>query len=222
MMKNKQLLLITIFSIVACALHAGLLQSQFTNYLYTSAFKIFIFILCPFLYCKFSKSVRFKDLLLLFSVKEKQSLKLPAILGLCVFTFIIITFVILRPFIDSYMVAEALTENSITPQNAFIVFLYIVLINAALEQFFFRGFVFMSLYRANYKRYAHIYSALLFSFYHIPILFHAVSFEILILCTVGIVVAFSPYMKYVSTVYTSQSSIIMRRCSSFSFALRSL
>jgi len=189
-MKNKNVHLITIFAFIACALHAAILQTSFNAYLYTSAFKVVIFILCPVAYFKVSKDGNFKDLLSMFSVREGwKHLRIAFVLGFAVFTFIVVTFMILLPYIDSAMVIDTLAANSITSRNAIFVFIYIVVINAALEQFFFRGFVFMSLYRMNLKRYAHIYSSLLFALYHVPILFNAVSVGILILCTAGLVVA---------------------------------
>ena len=187
-MKNKNIQLLTVFSFAACVLHASLLHTPFNNYLYTSAFKVFVFILFPLMYCMVSKQVTFKDMLSLFVLK-KANVKIPLLLGVGVFTFIVVLFAILMPFFDREEIIAALANNNITPQNAFFVFLYIVLINAALEQFFFRGFVFAQLHRINFKRYAHLYSAILFSFYHIPILFHAVSPGILMLCTVGLVAA---------------------------------
>lgn len=188
-MKNKNVLRITIFSLIACALHAAMLYTPFNAYVYTSAFKIVVFLLCPLVYCKVSKEGSFKELLSRFSLKNAQNIKFAFLLGFAVFVFIVIAFVIAEPFMDRAMVVAALAENGITPRNAFFVFVYIVVINAALEQFFFRGFVFLSLYRMGVKRYAHIYSALLFSFYHIPILYRAVSPGILLLCTVGLVAA---------------------------------
>jgi len=189
-MKNKDALLITIFSILACALHAIILQTRFNAYLYSSAFKVFIFILCPFIYFKVSKNGKFRDLVSLFSMHgDKKNIRHAFLLGLGVFMFIVIVFTILLPFLDRAYIVDALAANGITPTNAIFVFIYIVVINAALEQFFFRGFAFMSLYRMGLKRYAHTYAALLFSFYHIPILFGAVSPGILVLCTVGLVAA---------------------------------
>jgi len=189
-MRDKNVLLITAFSFIACALHAGILQTEFTNYLFTSAFKVFLFLLFPIIYFKVSKDGTFKELLSLFSMKgDKKSISFAFILGSAVFILIVVVFIILRPFFDDAIVADALAANNITPANAIFVFLYIVLINAALEQLFFRGFVFMWLYRKNFRGYAHAYSSVLFSFYHIPILFHAVSTGILILCTIGLVAA---------------------------------
>ena len=190
MMKHKNVQLITIFSLIACVLHATILHTPFNAYVYTSAFKVIVFILCPVIYYKVAKEGSFKELLSLFSMHgDRKNIKLALLLGLSVFTFIVVVFIILRPFFDRAVVVDALAENGITSNNAMFVFLYIVVINAALEQLFFRGFVFMSLYRMNFKRYAHIYSSVLFSFYHIPILINAVSLGILILCTVGLIVA---------------------------------
>lgn len=186
--QSKNLRLITILSFIACALHAFLLYTPFNNYLYTSAFKVFIFILFPIIYCKTSKQVTFKELLSLF-LFDKKIFKIPLLLGLGVFTFITALFAILMPFFDREEIVTVLANNSITPQNAIFVFFYIVIINAALEQFFFRSFVFTQLHRMKFARYAHLYSAVLFSFYHIPILFHAISPGILVLCTAGLVVA---------------------------------
>ena len=190
MMKNKNILLITLFSLAACILHAAMLQTPFTAYLYTSIAKVIIFISFPALYCAFTSDGNFKDMLSLFSMHgDRKNLRFSLLLGLGTFTFIVLLFTILLPLIDPAVVADALAANSITYRNAIFVFLYIVVINAALEQFFFRGFVFLFLHRKGFKRYAHGYSAVLFAVYHIPILFHAVSLEILILCTVGLTAA---------------------------------
>ena len=172
---------------MACAFHALMLQTPFNDYLYTSIAKIILFILCPIVYFKVSKEGTFRELLSLFKVKEKRSLRLPFILGGIVFTFIVVAFMILQPLMDQTMVDDALGDIGITPLNAVFVVLYIVLINAALEQLFFRGFVFMTLYRKNFKGYAHLYSALLFAVYHIPVLFNALDLGMLALATIGLV-----------------------------------
>lgn len=191
MIKNKNLWLLTALSIVACALHAIMLHTPFNGYLYTSAFKVIAFVLFPIIYFKISKEGSIKGLISSFSIKngDGRNIKIAFILGFCVFSFIAVAFMVLRPFIDEAMVAYALLENGITHNNAIFVFIYIVLINAALEQFFFRGFVFMSIYRMGFKGYAHGFSSLLFAVYHIPILYNALSLPMLILCTAGLVAA---------------------------------
>jgi len=86
------------------------------------------------------------------------------------------------------MIIDALENNGITRGNFPLVFIYIVLINAALEQIFFRGFIFLTIHRKGFKFYAHIYSALLFALYHVAFLYSAVSLGMLVFLTAGLVV----------------------------------
>ena len=184
---NKNVRLLTIFSFFTCVLHAVMLYTQFNNYVYTSVLKIILFILCPILYFKISKEGTFKDLI--FIKGDKKHIRQSFVIGLCVFALIWIAFMILRPFLDRAMIVGALAKNGIAGGNFPLVFIYVVLINAALEEIFFRGFIFMTLYRMNFRRYAQIYSCLLFAFYHVAILNNAVSPGVFIFCIIGLAVA---------------------------------
>ena len=186
-MQNKNLWLITIFSLVACVLHASILFTPFNFYLYTSAFKVVLFIACPLIYYRLILKEKFTDYL--FVKGDRRNIKLSLILGICVFLFIWGAFLLLRPLIDSQLISDALDANGITGDNFHFVFIYIVLINATLEQIFFRGFVFMTLYRMDFKGYAHVYSSLLFSLYHVPIIWGGVSLGIMLLSVFGLVIA---------------------------------
>ena len=182
----KNIFLITIFSLLACGLHALILQTQFNLYLYTSAFKIFVFLLFPLLYFLVSKNGKFKDIL---SLKgDKKNIKLSFIIGAGVFFFIQLAFLIARQFLDETMITDALEHNGITGSNFPLVFVYIVLINAALEEIFFRGFLFLTIYRMGFKVYAHAYSSLLFAVYHVAILNSAVSLGMLAFLIFGLAV----------------------------------
>jgi membrane protease YdiL (CAAX protease family) len=54
--------------------------------------------------------------------------------------------------------------------NFAFVFIYIIFINAFLEEFFFRGFVFFTLNSEGNKTYAWLYSSAIFAVYHVAIL----------------------------------------------------
>jgi len=182
--------LITIFSLIACVLHAVMLHTPFNNYTYTSAFKIVSFILCPFIYLKISKTGTVKEFFSLFSMNgDRKNIKFSLLLGMGTFAVIVAGFMIMQPFLDRTMIIDALASYGITPSNAFFVGLYIVFINAAVEELFFRGFVFMSLYKSGFKKYAHIYSSLLFAIYHLTILNAAMAPLVFILCMIGLVIA---------------------------------
>ena len=188
-MKMKYAVMIIFFSLIACVIHALILQTPFNDYLYTSMAKVILFVLCPLMYFKVSKEGTFKELLSLFLVEDKKTLKLPLILGVIVFIFIVVAFIILQPLIDPVMVDDALADVGINSRNAIFVVMYIVLLNAAVEQFFFRGFAFMALYQMKFKRVAHLYSSVLFAVYHIPVLYDALEWGMLALATIGLVVA---------------------------------
>ena len=141
----------------------------------------------PALYFFISGNGRFKDLL---SLKGgRKNIKISVITGLCVFAFIQAAFMLLRPFFDEAMIAGTLENNGITSGNFPLIFIYIILINAALEEIFFRGFIFLTVYSKGFKLYAHIYSCLLFAFYHVAILNNAVSLGLLIFLIFGLAAA---------------------------------
>jgi len=184
---RKHIYLITAFSLLACILHALFLFSPWNTYLYSSAFKVLLFLSFPFLYYAIIMKENFTAVL--FVKGDARNIKWSALLGLATFLFIWGIFFALRPFIDNQLIADALANNDITQGNFHWVFIYIVVINATLEQIFFRGFIFLTLHRMGFKFYAHAYSALLFSLYHVPIMWGGVTPGILLLAIVGLVAA---------------------------------
>ncbi|MCL2371828.1 MAG: CPBP family intramembrane metalloprotease [Defluviitaleaceae bacterium] len=184
---NKNIRLLIVFSLAACVLHGALLFSPFTNYLFTSVVKVILFASFPLIY--FRLVLREKFTSYIFIKGNARNIKLAFALGAAVFLFIWGVFWVIRAHIDNQLVVSALEANSITQSNFVFVFLYIVVINATLEQVFFRGFIFQTMDRMGRPGLAHCYSSVLFSLYHIPILFGAVTWEIMLLCTVGLIVA---------------------------------
>jgi len=101
--------------------------------------------------------------------------------------FILAAFIVINPLLDRQMIVGALSNVGITGENYFFALAYYILINVALEELFFRGFLFSILYRMNVKRYAHIFSSLLFAVYHISVMREGVTLGLLILSTVGLI-----------------------------------
>jgi membrane protease YdiL (CAAX protease family) len=185
---RKSLLMITLLSISVCIAHALVLHTEFNNYAFTSAVKIVLFLLCPFIYFRLSKAGEFKTTI---SLKgDKKNTKLSLFLGIFVFAFILVAFVtIFRPLLEQTMITSALSEVGITRNNYMIAFFYVILINAALEEVFFRGFIFLELYRMNFKVYAYIFSAVLFALYHVSVLRDGGTPGLLLLGIIGLVFA---------------------------------
>ena len=138
---------------------------------------------------------------------------------MCVFAFILFAFMIIQPFLDETMIVDTLKNNGITSGNFLFVFIYIVLINAALEEIFFRGFVFLTLYNKGFKSYSHIYSCLLFSVYHIAILNNAVTIGMLIFLTAGLAVSGLIFNGFVLKCKNISGSLIVHISANFALNL---
>ncbi|MDR1564598.1 MAG: CPBP family intramembrane metalloprotease [Oscillospiraceae bacterium] len=162
----KPLILITLISLLVCVIHAVLLYSTHNAYLYTSIAKSLLFLLVPVLYFSFTDKSELKKL---FAV-NKSKFKLPLVLAFAVLAFILIMFALLKGFIDGGMITAGLANMGISGKNFAFVFIYIIFINAFLEEFFFRGFVFSTLRDKGNKAYAWLYSSALFALYHVSIL----------------------------------------------------
>jgi membrane protease YdiL (CAAX protease family) len=62
------------------------------------------------------------------------------------------------------------------------------LINSFLEEFFFRGFVFLNVYETGNKGWAYLFSALLFALYHIAIFATWFNIPLMLLALFGLMV----------------------------------
>lgn len=109
-------------------------------------------------------------------------------LGLGAFAVIMAAFYLTRSYIDlSGIVSELQTKSKITPTNFLLVGAYITFGNSFLEEYFFRGFVFMSLRNQGKKKLAYVFSSLLFAVYHIAIFKTWFSPPLLLVALLGLV-----------------------------------
>ena len=156
-------------SIIACIFLYFIEQVISVNYAVKTLAKILLFILIPFLYIKLikkesiSKSLNFNKI-------DKNHMKLGILFGFISFAVILSTYFILKSSLDMEgILNEMQTKSGITAKNFIFIGLYITFINSFLEEFFFRGFIFLNLYKLNMKKTSYIYSSLLFGLYHIGI-----------------------------------------------------
>ena len=157
------------------------------SYLFSSISKIILFIGFPLLYCFITKDNNIKTLTKISG--NRKYLKQAAILSGIVFVLIILVFILLHDYLGQDMIIGGLLEKGITRSTYPIVFLYIVFINAVLEEFFFRSFLFFSLLKNSRKIFAYSFSAILFSFYHISVLDGMLHPAIFLLCIMGLIAA---------------------------------
>lgn len=166
---NNRFKYIIITSLIACILLYYIEQVIKVDYLTKTVLKLLLFTITPYIYMIYNKKSNFK---LAFNLKgfNKNQLKMGIILGVISFSIILVTYFILKNVIDLELIAQDLQNKSkITSANFIFVALYITFVNSFLEEFFFRGFIFLNLYELKFKKTAYIYSSLIFALYHIAI-----------------------------------------------------
>ncbi|MCY6369744.1 CPBP family intramembrane glutamic endopeptidase [Clostridium ganghwense] len=144
-------------------------QGMGVNYIVKTITKIALFTLIPYVYIKFIKKSNIKNLVN-FNCLNKKSLKYGFLVGIISFLIILLAYNILASYIDLNSISSELQNKSkITPENFILIGAYITLGNSFLEEVFFRGFIFLNMYKLGYKKLAYIYSSVLFGIYHIAI-----------------------------------------------------
>ena len=129
------------------------------GYWIKSGIKIILFLAIPIL-CSFAfRYTTIRDML----HPSKQGLKRDLILGCSVYAVIVGAYFLLNGIIDFSPVLDNLPDG-VTKATFPFVALYISFVNSLLEEFFFRGFAFLSL--SGRMRGASLFSAVAFALYH--------------------------------------------------------
>lgn len=149
-------------------------------YAVKSLIKLALFLAIPLLY---SLTRHRAPLRSLFRVQSRRNITEPLFLGLAVYGVIISGFLLGGKFIDWSAVSSSLQNSQ---ENIFLMGAYISLINSLLEEFFFRGFAFLVLKELSGPRLAYLFSAGIFSLYHIAIMHSWFSPLVFILMLVGL------------------------------------
>ncbi len=160
---------IIVTSLVAFIILYLVEQVFVVDYITKTIAKLILFTGIPYIYLKFVEKSSVKDGLTLKKV-QISTVKLGLILGTLSFVVIIAAYFMLMEYIDfNVIVQELQSKSKVTPSNFIFVGLYITFGNSFLEEFFFRGFIFLNLFNQGSKKLAYIYSSVLFGVYHIAI-----------------------------------------------------
>ena len=119
-----------------------------------------------------------------------KALRLSVLLASAVFLLLLGGYLLLAPWLDLSVIPENLAvKEGITQKTFPLAALYITLCNSLLEEYFFRGFTFLALYRLGYVRLAYGFSALAFALYHVSITSNWGSPVLIVLMVAGLTVA---------------------------------
>ena len=184
MQKTKtNILIITVFSVFIMSLTDGWINPGYIN---KSLIKIVLFLLVPIIYTKFDNRIKFKDIFYFPTIK---SLIKPLLIGLAIYVGIVFVYFVLSRFIDLAAITKILNSDVGVEKDNFIkVALYISFINSFIEEFFFRGFIFLNLKNLASRKFAYVFSATAFSIYHVAIMGSWFSPALFIIAMLGLFV----------------------------------
>lgn len=184
-MKELKIKFIHILSILCCIIFYVVSQFTSLSYLYTTLLKIALFAFAPALYFIFISRTSILEILRIRT--DKKHLFLGFALGLGIFFIILLAYFILKSYIDLELISKDLmTSSGVTPVTFPFVALYITFVNSFLEEYFFRGFIFLTLYDKGYKLISYVFSALLFAIYHVAIFKSWFNFSLTLLALLGL------------------------------------
>ena len=203
-MDNKKRITIITTIIRACcvimAIVDGIIQP---HYAIKSAVKLVLFLAFPYIYSLIDKEI---DLKSLFRV-NKKGMKIAIMLCVPVYIVIVGGYFLLKDVFDFSGVTKSLTGNiGVNRDNFVFVALYISFINSLLEEFFFRGFGFLTLKKIVSRKTAYVFSAVTFALYHIAIMTGWFSIGVFIITMVGLFIGgliFNYLNEKSNNIYTS-------------------
>lgn len=149
--------------------------------------KIIFFLALPMVFFIVNKK-DFKEFRQLFVFKKSGILK-SLLLGLAVYAVIVGGYFLTRNIIDFSNVTSNLTdEMGITADNFVYVAFYISLMNSFLEEFFFRGYGFITLKKYTGRKFAYLFSSSIFAVYHVGMLLGMFGIGALLLLLFGLII----------------------------------
>lgn len=167
-------------TLIACTLLYFVEQGLEVNYGWKTAAKWIFFLAMPLLLSRFFNREKQKKAF------HKRGIFLGLLFGGISFASILVAYFLLQDVIDFDSIVQELKKSGISAENFIFIALYITVGNSLLEEFFFRGFIFLNLYQAGSRTLAYLYSALLFATYHISIFQSWFSWELILLALFGL------------------------------------
>lgn len=206
MKKNLKTALVIIVTVLLFSVAVTLIDAVVQpNYFVKIPIKIVFFLALPLIFFMKNREA-FKGFKELFRFRKK-GFRRALLLGVGVYAVILGGFFIARNFFDFSRIASGLTESmGITAENFIFVALYISLMNSFLEEFFFRGYGFITLKKYTSRPAAYIISSTLFAVYHVGMLVGMVNIGLLLLMMAGLIIGgciFSYLNESTDTIYPS-------------------
>ena len=174
---------IPILVIIACIV-MGIVDAVIQpGYAIKSAIKIIMFLLIPIVYGLFLKEFNIKNLM----KPDKKGLCIALRLGFVIYGVVLGAYWIFKDVFDFSALTGSLNETTGVNKSNFIwVAIYISFVNSLLEEFFFRGFSFITLKKLTSRRFAYVFSSMVFALYHIAMMIGWFGLPVILISLVGL------------------------------------
>lgn len=174
---------IPILVIIACIV-MGIVDAVIQpGYAIKSAIKIIMFLLIPIVYGLFLKEFNIKNLM----KPDKKGLCIALCLGFVIYGVVLGAYWIFKDVFDFSALTGSLNETTGVNKSNFIwVAIYISFVNSLLEEFFFRGFSFITLKKLTSRKFAYVFSSMAFALYHIAMMIGWFGLPVILISLVGL------------------------------------
>ncbi len=181
-MKKIQIIFIVTVACVVMGITDAVIQP---GYAAKSLIKIVMFSGLPVIYAFINKENGMKKLL----VPDKKGFITAILCGIGVYAIVLGAYLVFRNVFDFSALTSSLNATTGVNKSNFVwVALYISFVNSLLEEFFFRGFAFITLKKLVSARFSYIFSSLLFALYHIAMMIGWFGIPVILISLVGLFV----------------------------------
>ena len=184
---------IPILVIIACIV-MGIVDAVIQpGYAIKSAIKIIMFLLIPIVYGLFLKEFNIKNLM----KPDKKGLCIALCLGFVIYGVVLGAYWIFKDVFDFSALTGSLNETTGVNKSNFIwVAIYISFVNSLLEEFFFRGFSFITLKKLTSRRFAYVFSSMAFALYHIAMMIGWFGLPVILISLVGLFIGGMTFNRF--------------------------
>lgn len=186
MTTRKKVITMVLMIVLGCITMAYVDAVIRPDYAVKSVIKIVLFLTLPLGFCLIHRDISFRSLFKL----ERKGIAFSVLLGVSVFVVILCSYFLLGPYFDLSQITESLESNTgVNAGNFIFVAIYISIVNSLLEEFFFRGFAFLTLKKLTGRKFAYIFSAGAFAAYHIAMMTSWFTIPLFLLLIISLFVA---------------------------------
>lgn len=182
---NKRKMLIVASVAIAC-LCMGVVDAVIQpGYAAKSAVKLALFLCLPVLYAAACRDGTLKTVI----APDRKGTTFAILTGAAVYAIVLGAYLIFKNVFDFSLLTASLTATTgVSKENFLWVAMYISFVNSLLEEYFFRGFAFLTLRKHAGRRFACIFSAVMFALYHIAMMIGWFSWIVIALALAGLFV----------------------------------